>query len=315
VLYELAWAHRELKQPDAAKKAYRRLLAAFPGSSLVTQVRAELAELLDVAKEYAEAADLLKQVAADKSAGAGVLSVGLYRLGLCCEKLGRSAEAAAAFSRFASEYPADENVPSALYKAGQAYAAVENFAEAQRHLALLLAKGPSRKVGRELDTVARLKLGEVQAEAGEYEKSAATYAAFLQKYRKPESKYAYLARFGVGWAMENRRKYAEARKWYAEVIETHNGPTAARAQFQIGECYFAEGRYALAVRELMKVDIVYAYPEWSAAALYDAGKAFEQLKQLDNARKQYALCVRKYKDSGPAELAARRLKALGEAKP
>ncbi|HUU21483.1 MAG TPA: hypothetical protein VM389_03020, partial [Phycisphaerae bacterium] len=79
--------------------------------------------------------------------------------------------------------------------------------------------------------------------------------------------------------------------------------------------HFAQGKFDLAAGELMKVDIVYAYPEWSAPALYDAGRAFEQLQQPDQAKKQYALCIQKYKDSGPAALAAKRLQALERSKP
>jgi len=309
VLYELAWAHRELKQPDPAMKTYQRLLAEFPRSKLLTAARAELAELLDIQKQYAEAAALLEQVVADSAADPKTLAVSLYRLGLCYGHLDKHAEAAAAFSRLAAKYPKDENVPSALYRAGVAFAEVGKLPEAQKQFSALLAKHPKS----EPDAAARLKLGEVQAAARDYARSAATYTAFLQKY--PTSEYAYLAKFGIGWAMENGKKYDDARKWYTQVIETHNGPTAARAQFQIGECYFAQGKFDLAAGELMKVDIVYAYPEWSAPALYDAGRAFEQLQQPDQAKKQYALCIRKYKDSGPAALAAKRLQALQRAKP
>ena len=63
------------------------------------------------------------------------------------------------------------------------------------------------------------------------------------------------------------------------------------------------------------MDIIYAYPEWSARALYEAGMAFEQLKQADQARSQYSLCVKKYKDEPPAKLCEARLKALGSAAP
>ena len=114
----------------------------------------------------------------------------------------------------------------------------------------------------------------------------------------------------MGWSLENRKKYDDARKWYAQVSETHNGPTAARAQFQTGQCYFAEGKFETAETELLKVEIVYAYPEWSARALYDAGKACEQLKQPDRAKKHYALCAQKYKDTDPAKSAAQRLRVL-----
>ena len=111
--------------------------------------------------------------------------------------------------------------------------------------------------------------------------------------------------------MENQRKYDDARKWYAKVTASHNGPTAARAQFQAGECYFAEGKFDKAAGELLKVEIVYAYPEWSARALYEAGRAFEAMKQIDQAKSQYSACVKKYKDTASAAQAAKKLKELG----
>jgi len=305
VLYELAWAHRKLKQDDQATKIYRRLLAEQASSNLVTQARAELAELLEKSKGYAEAAALLQKVVADTKARPKTLSVAWYRLGMCNAKLNKHAEAAAAFTRFATRYPSDQNVPSALYQAGEAYAAAKNLPQAQNSFATLLAKYPKNKD----DDVAHLKLGELQATANQFPQSAATYTKFLAKY--PKSKFVYLARFGIGWAMENQKKYDDARKWYAQVTGPHSGPTAARAQFQIGECWFAQGKFEQAVKELLKVEIIYPYPEWSAAALYDAGRAFEQLKRPKNAKKQYALCVKKYKDSGPAALAAKRLATLG----
>ena len=305
VLYELAWAHRKLKQGDLAIKIYRRLPAEQPTSKLVTQTRAELAELLEAGKNYAEAAQLLQKVVADTKAQATTLSVAWYRLGMCNAKLNKHAEAAAAFTKFATQYPKDQNVPSALYQAGVAYAAANKLPQAQNSLAALLTKFPNDKD----NAAAHLKLGDIQATANQFAPSAATYSKFLAKY--PKSKYAFMARFGLGWAMENQKKYDDARKWYKQVTGPHSGPTAARAQFQIGECYFAEGKFEQAARELMKVEIIYPYPEWSAAALYDAGRAFEQLKRLEDAKNQYALCVKKYKDSGPAALAAKRLKALG----
>jgi TolA-binding protein len=305
VLYELAWAHRKLKQPKEAEAPYRRLLTAFPHSPLLANARAELAELLDARKAYAEAAALLEKVAAEKAADAATRSAALYRMGLCYQKLARHAQAGEAFARFAAEFPDDGNTPSALYLAGTCYAADENWADARKHLAALVAKFPKD----ELDNVAHLRLGEVQAQAGQHDDAAKTYADFLKKY--PKDRQAFRARFGLGWAMENTRKYDDARRHYAQVVASHNGPTAARAQFQIGECYFAEGKFDEAVKELLKVEIVYDYPEWSARALYEAGRALEQLGRRDDAKKQYATCVRKYKDSNPAALSAKRLKAMG----
>jgi TolA-binding protein len=66
----------------------------------------------------------------------------------------------------------------------------------------------------------------------------------------------------------------------------------------------------MAVAALLAVDDVYAYPQWSARALVEAGRAFEQLKQNDQASAQYAVVVSKYKDTPEAGLAQERLKAI-----
>ncbi len=87
----------------------------------------------------------------------------------------------------------------------------------------------------------------------------------------------------------------------------HQGPTAARAQFQIGQCLFARQRYKDAVRELLKVDILYAYPQWSAAALYEAGRCFEKLSQTAEARQQFKTVIDKYGDTRWAALASKRM--------
>jgi TolA-binding protein len=94
------------------------------------------------------------------------------------------------------------------------------------------------------------------------------------------------------------------------VTAAHQGPTAARAQFQIGECLFAQGKHEDAVGELLKVDILYAYPEWSAAALYEAGRCFEAMGKPAEARAQFESVRDKHGGTRWAKLAEGRLSAL-----
>ncbi len=307
VLYELAWSYRAVKNQPKAIDAYRQLLAKFPSGKLVAPARTELAELLYLAKKYDEAATLVEKVVADAGVDAKTKAVAQYRLGWCYSELSKPGKAAAAFAEFVTNHPSHELVPSAMYQAGVAGTAAGELKTAEALFKLLL----STYTRHDVVPVARLKLGEVQATSGSFEKSAATYQDFLTKH--PENEFVYLAHFGVGWAMENQKKYDDARKSYARVIEGHNGPTAAKAQFHTGECYFAESKFKEAARELLKVDIVYAYPQWSSKALYEAGRAFEKLGQADDAKAQYMLCVKKYKETGSATLAQKRLKAMGGA--
>ena len=61
------------------------------------------------------------------------------------------------------------------------------------------------------------------------------------------------------------------------------------------------------------VDILYAYPEWSSAAVFEAGRCFERLEELGQARKQFQTVVDRYEDSRWARMATDRLAQLSSA--
>jgi TolA-binding protein len=305
VLYDLAWAQRDAKQFSAAEGTYRRLLSDYSQSKLAPAARTELAELLYNDKRYDDASKLLEQVVRDKAAEPKIVAMANYRIGWCYQELKQPAKAAAAFSAF-SQHPdgPDEMRGSALVQAGLSYAQDQHFDKAEQALAQMLQKYPSQKDA----PVAMLKLGEVQAEQQNYDGSERTYREFLDKY--PKNEFDYRAQFGIAWALENRKQFEEARQAYQKVIGATNGPTAARAQFQIGETYLAEGKFGKAVPALLAVDDVYKYPDWSARALFEAGRAFEQLKQPEQAKKQYGDILNKYKDAPEADMARERLKSM-----
>lgn len=304
VLYELAWAQRAAKQDDQAMKTYQRLIQTYPESRLAMTGRAELAELLYGKEKYTEAAGLLEKVLADGNLDSDLLNRCRFRMGWCYVRLNQVTEAVDHFTKFI-EQSKDPNLQvSARYQIGLAYAESDRHDQAAEQFNQIISKHGKH----ELAPLAMLKLGEVQAAAGQYDQSEKTYQKFLGQFK--DNAYRFLAEFGIGWALENRKQYDQARQWYAKVIEGHNGPTAARAQFQTGETYFAQGAYDRATRELLKVDIVYGYPQWSAKALYEAGRAFQQLNAPDKAKAQFEQCLKKYKDEPVAALAKKALEQL-----
>ncbi len=62
----------------------------------------------------------------------------------------------------------------------------------------------------------------------------------------------------------------------------------------------------------MKVDILYGYPEWSAAALYEAGRCFEELGKTAEARKQFEQVRTMHAETEWADLAGERLTRLAQ---
>ena len=162
----------------------------------------------------------------------------------------------------------------------------------------------------DVDTLdaALVRLGESYAALQQWAKSEQRFATHLDQF-PAATRWAH-ARFGRGWARENQGRSKDAIADYKVVVAGHQGPLAARGKFQIGECLFAEKDLAAAVRALLKVDILYAYPEWSHRGIYEAGRCFEGLGDLVQARTQFTQVTERYGDTDWARLAEARLTEL-----
>lgn len=304
VLYDLAWARKGSAEPDGAIAAYRTLLEKYPEDALSGKARLELADMLYAAGDFKEAADHLKPIVLDQDADDPTRAAAQYRLAWCYEKLDEPAQAASAFESFAAAWPEHESTPSALYQGANTYMAIKKYDQAIAMLRTLVEKHPDNPLARQ----GMIRLAQAQADAGQFAPSQASYRVFLAKY--PDDSLVYLARFGMGWALENQGKYDQARTWYAKVIDTHQGPTAARAQYRIGQTYLAQRNFSRAAREFIATDTVYGGTEWAARALLESGTAFTKLGKLAQARSQYDLLIRKYPDTAPARSARKRLEQL-----
>ncbi|MCP4246125.1 MAG: tetratricopeptide repeat protein [bacterium] len=302
--YEKAWCLRKLGRDEEAIKAYRALVNDS-GNAENVHALLELAELEAGAGRCASAIPLLERVrraAADgRPAPDDVSAAGTYRLGICTFEAEKYEAAAKLLEEFLDAHPKHELVASASFFCGEALFKAGRHRKAVEHLTRVAESFPKDAVaGPSL-----LRLGEALAVLQHWDRSEQVFADYLRTFAGTE--FWYQAQFGIGWAQENQGRYSEAVASYQKVVDRHQGPTAARAQFQLGECLFAQKKYDEAVRELLKVDILYAYPEWSAAALYEAGRCFEQLGRHVEARAQYQAVAKKHGSTHWAELASSRL--------
>jgi len=306
VVYEKAWCLRELGKTDEAVRAYRDLLSNHSKDAPNVHAVLELAEMEAAAKRYQSAVDLLEpqqKAMEDGSAEvpADVREASTYRLAVCFFELGEFERTARLLEEFGKEFPDSSLLASAGFFCGEALFKTGKHERAAKHLTRVVREFPSDPAcGPGL-----LRLGECLATLQRWSGSERVFAEFLDRFGHGE--HWFQAQFGVGWARENQSRYDEAVAAYRGLVERHQGPTAARAQFQIGECLFAQKKYEQAVRELLKVDILYAYPQWSAAALYEAGRCFEKLSQPEKARQQFEAVARKYEQTQWADLASKRL--------
>jgi len=311
VWYEKAWCLRELDRPKEAQQVYLTILSSGKDERLVDHALLELAELESQDGQYAVASGRLKTLREKASqshkVSADLLERATYRLGVCEFRLDRFPQAIAIFEEFLASFQESNLIASSSLLCGEALFKTGSYEKAAAHLTHVV----DYYSGDETYGPGLLRLGECFAILQRWNKSEEVFRIYLSAIS--DSDLWYQAQFGVGWALENQQQLEQAIVSYRPVIDRHQGPTAARAQFQTGECLFALKRLNEAVRELLKVDILYAYPQWSAAALYEAGRCFQELGNPTNARKQFELVRTKHKDSKWAQLAEARLTELSQA--
>jgi TolA-binding protein len=136
------------------------------------------------------------------------------------------------------------------------------------------------------------------------ERIAAEYPQFNQQYEVD-----YL--LGRSYAAD--AEFDKARDHYTKVVRSPNGEkteTAAMAQWMIGESYLLQEKHDAALREYLRVEILYAYPRWQAAALLQAGKCYEALGQAKEAGELYSRLVKQYPSTEFVAEARQRLSAI-----
>ncbi|MHC4695266.1 MAG: tetratricopeptide repeat protein [Planctomycetota bacterium] len=307
--YEKAWSLKSIGRTEEAAAVYRNLLTEEKDTEVYVHALLELATIEAEAKRYEPAAELLRQlrrtIANTPSAVPDdVREQQAYRLAVCEFELGGYAQAAEHFEEFIALFLDSPLIASASLFCGEALHRTGKQDRAVIHLQRVVEDFPSDPAyGPSL-----LRLGQCLAELQRWPRSEQVFGEYLNRFANSDQWFQ--AQFGLGWARENQNRHDEAIRAYKEVVARHKGPTAGRAQFQIGECLFAGRKYEEAARELLKVDILYAYPEWSAAALYEAGQCFEKLVKPAEARAQFEAVVEKFAGTRWAEMASQRLAGL-----
>lgn len=306
--YEAAWALKALGRVEEAAEAYEELLSSAPPPSLEAHGSLDLAQLLVAGGRCEEAIELLERAEAaaarlDDGERAELGASAAYLRGVCAYRLSRWLEAAELLSAFIEAHGGHELAGSAALLAGESLVKAGRAGEAIAVLERAAGEADAKVRGPAL-----LRLGEACAADGRWRRSEEALLAYLKEFGGEE--LWFRARFGVGWAREQQGELEGAMEAYREVAARHEGPTAARAQFQVGECLFAQRRHDEAVKELLKVDILFAYPEWSAAAVYEAGRCLEESGKTEEAKQQFRAVVERFGESEWAGPAEERLRAM-----
>jgi TolA-binding protein len=346
VMYEIAWLYRDLAGPeveaarakmtqdllkklgpDAAKEPppevplssiplqpseqkarqqYQALIDAFPELPLGVDARFELAELYAERNDHDQAIKILTD-ALDKEPPQQLTDKIRIRLGVAQAAKGNLKSALVQFDAVA------QNVKSPLagqahYRAGECLMQQKEWAEAVKRLSIFRDKQEFQNLPGVSDR-GLLRLGHAYDRLKDWDKSRQAQELLVSRFNT--SPLVHEARYGMGWAFQQQKRYDDAVNAYNQVTNNNATETAARAQLGIGLCRLEQKRFAEAATALLVVPFTYEFPELNAEALVAAARALTELKQADQAARVLRRVLRDYPKTRAAAEAKER---LGEGK-
>jgi TolA-binding protein len=320
ILSEWGWALVDAGKAGEADAVFTRLLKEFPDSPHTADARFNLAESAYQAHDYDTVVARLRPLVGAPNVPPKLLQSALYRLGRTQAERKEWASAAATLDRLLKEFPDSPYQRDARFWRAEVALQGDDLKTAESGFAALAAAPPAPSDAEGFGLTVRRR--RIQCLIGLNRWDDAINAA--QRYRtdapKDDPQLAEVD-YARGRALQGLARFDDARAAFLAVIDARKGgDLAALAQWSLGETYFHQRNYRQAIREFLKVDILYNAPTWQAAALFEAGKAYEQLDQWADAAEMYErLRVKFPKDPKAAEaaplLASVRKRLAGQSDP
>jgi TolA-binding protein len=285
-----------------ARAIYKTLIDQVGDVAIATEARFELAELLAQRDEHDAAMAFLNEVL-DKEPAPELTEKIRLRLGSIHAAKGNIKGALQQFDAVAAN-PKSPLLGWAHYRAGEALIQNQQYPEAVKRL-VIVRDNPSFGNVPGLTDRALLRLGFANAQLKNWGESRNAYDRLVNAF--PTSIWVDEARYGQGWAFQQEKNLEGAANAYSQVVGKTPTELGAKAQLQIGLCRMEQKRFQDAANAFLVIPTTYDYPELKAAALLEAGKAYLELKQVDNANRQFERILREHPGTPWAEAAKEKL--------
>ncbi len=333
LLAEWGWSLVDAAKPAEADRVFARLLKDHPDSPYAADARFNLAESANQAHNSAEVIRLLTPLAAGKpiesKSGASasgsaeiasdstrrVLPAVLYRLGRTQVELQDWPGASVTLDRLLSEFPDNPYRREAKFLRAESALKLGDAAAAESAFTALLGEPAGAGDPPAFARIVRLKQIQCWVILKRWKPVLPAIQSLRAELPADDPAVAELD-YARGQTLMGLGRLDEARSVFQAVIDARPlVELAAQAQLMRGETFFHEDRLHEALREFLRVDILYQAPRWQAVALLEAGKVYERLEQWADAAETYDRLIDKFpKDRDVATARARR-EAVGRRVP
>jgi cellulose synthase operon protein C len=306
-LYRQAWLLVDLQRPAEAAEVFQTISDRHRTSRYWADATYRLAERAARAERYADATRLLNVVADAPGSSPEILGHALYLQGQVAASSGQWDRVAPPLERLLAELPDSPLRLPAEYWLAESYFQQQQFDRAAEAFSRLEPAVDQRR--DPWLAMIPLRRAQILVEQQRWDEAHAAAESVAQRF--PGFRQQYEADYILGRCLAMKAQFQEARQWYERVIRSPEGgktETAAKAQWMIGESYLHQKNYAEAIRAYHRVESLFAYPRWQAAALLQAGKCYEQQGERDEASLVFTRLVEQYPETAFAREASQRLR-------
>lgn len=308
VLYQLAWLLSDQGQADEASRLFEQISDEHRDSAYWADATYRAAQHAATAKQYERAAQLADRLT-QAECTPEIRAHALFLQGQLAGSTHRWEAVFAPLDELLKKFPDSVLCPAAKYWTAEAYFQQKDFEKASRAFAEL---DPDKLPAEETwNVMVFLRRAQILAEQQKW-KEAYDLASGIEG-RFPNFPQQYEVDCLLGRCLAQQRKFADAVPYYERVVRSPQGgrtETAAMAQWLIGEAFAAQLDLDSALKAYYRVDTLFDYPAWRAAALVQAGKCHELKGENTNAANAWGLVVEKYPNTKYAAEAAEWLKRL-----
>ncbi len=307
-LYQLAWVHMDLNHPELGQKRFEQLSNDYPESRFWADATYRVAENYVNENEFEKAEWAIEKLL-DADAPSEIFARALFLKGQIAAKNKDWLVVGDSMTSLLNETNDPSMSAKANYWLAESLFQRGEFVDAGEIFGRLA--DDQDPVTQQLSPWIHLRNAQCLAYNEKW--MTALSAAELGKEKFPGFDADYEFDFVRGRALAAVGRLEDARAAYESVIASSRGgstETAAIAQWRIGETFFHQENYKQAIAAYYKVDSLFSYKQWRAAALIQAGKCQEHLGNWKQAAKLYQQLIEQFPDSQYRDDAEKRMKVV-----
>ncbi len=307
-LYQLAWLLSDEGQADEAASLFQRIADEYPTSDYWADATYRLAQRAASARQY-ERAKLLAGQLTSANCPPDILAYALFLRGQLAASAQRWQEVADSMQELLRQFPDSPLCGTADYWIAEACFQQKEYEKAAGRFAKL---EPDKLLGEQAwGAVIALRRAQILAEQQKWREAYELAGGIEDRF--PKFVRQYEVDYLLGRCLSQAAQTAAAIQRFERVIRSPEGgstETAAVAQWMIGEAYAAQGDLEQALKAYSRVESLYSYPLWKAAALLQAGKCHELKGESGDAADAWRQVLAKYRETPYATEAEERLEQL-----